>query len=305
MNVQDQVLRLDLSTGATVTARVVRQQPAPQRQCLLIHGNPGSMADWSEVIPLLSRGAAVAAIDLPGFGLSPASERGRRRLTLPELARDVLAVADALSWEKPILIGHSHGAAIALALAAASPRRVAALVLVGSLGSPAHSAYRLLATPGMALAMRIIAATFRLRFLRPISRSVIHRSVADACFPEPAPPDLHQRMFDMFCSAPHTLLSMVQMARGNPTQLVLEAAARVTCPVSFVHGHLDAIVPVSHARNVHDRILDAGGASRFRTLATAGHMVPQFQPEVVAEAVNGALEIHAPPVPSESDSPAQ
>ncbi len=263
------------------------------------------MADWSEVIPLLSSSTAVAAIDLPGFGLSPVSERKRARFTLLELAGDVLAVADALSWEKPVLIGHSHGAGIALALAAASPRRVAALVLVGSLGSPAHSAYRVLATPGMALAMRLVAATLRVPFLRPISRSAIHRSAADACFPEPAPPALQQRMFDMFCATPHSLLSMVQLARGNPSHQVLEAAARVTCPVSFVHGQLDALVPLSHARNVHRRILDAGGASHFRTLTTAGHMVPLFQPEDVAEAVDSALKMETSPDHSANDSRAQ
>lgn len=305
MNIKDQVLRFDLSTGATVVARVVRQQPGPQRQCLLIHGNPGSMADWEEVVPLLSSDAAVAAVDLPGFGLSPARERKRAHLTLSALARDVLAVSDALVWEKPIVIGHSHGAGIALALAAAAPRRVAALVLVSSLGSPAHSSYRLLATPGMMFAMRLVAATLRVGFLRPISRSAIHRSAADACFPEPAPPDLQRRMFDTFRASPQTLVSMVQMARGNPSQQVLEAAARVTCPVSFIHGQLDALVPLRHARNVHRRILDAGGASRFRTLETAGHMLPLFQPEVVAEAVHAAFNLNGSPGQAESDSPAQ
>jgi pyruvate dehydrogenase E2 component (dihydrolipoamide acetyltransferase) len=288
MIVQDQVRLLGLPTGATIATRVIHRQPVPTRQCLLIHGNPGSMADWAEVIPLLSASTAVAAIDLPGFGLSPRPERDRA-LSLQELASNVLAVSDALSWEKPILVGHSHGAAVALALAAAYPHRVAAVVLIGSLGSPTHPTYRLLAAPGMMLAMRLLAATFRVSFLRPMLRFAINRSVADACFPETAPTEVQQHVFDLFCATPLTLLSMVLMARGNPCQQVLEAAASVSCPVSFLHGQLDGVVPVSHAEAVHRRIVDAGGASRFRTLSTAGHMVPLFQATAVTDAVDAVL----------------
>jgi pyruvate dehydrogenase E2 component (dihydrolipoamide acetyltransferase) len=249
------------------------------------------MADWTDVVALLSSQADVAAVDLPGFGLSPTPGSQQARFALHELAQDVLAVSDALAWEKPILIGHSHGAGIALALAATYPQRVAALVLVGSLGWPMHLTYRLLGAPGMISAMRLVGASARVGFLRSILGAAVRRSVTDACFPEHAPADLQQRSLQMICESPHALVSMVQLARGNPSRQVLDAAARVTCPVVFVHGQSDAIVPLAHARNIHRRIVGGGGTSRFHTLPSAGHLVPIFQPAAVAEAVDTALTL--------------
>src|SRR5690606_2685279 len=194
----DQTLRLELCTGATVAARVVRRKPTLGHQCLLIHGNPGSMADWSRVVPGLCEEADVAAVDLPGFGTSPTPPGGDMRLGLSSLADDAIAVADSLSWDSPILVGHSHGAAVALVAAAAHPRRVAALVLVGSLGTPMHVAYRLLAAPGMSTVMNVLAGMLRTPATGFVSRTAIRRSLVDACSPERVSDELFERTLSMF-----------------------------------------------------------------------------------------------------------
>ncbi|MBA3980584.1 MAG: alpha/beta hydrolase [Alcanivorax sp.] len=50
--------------------------------------------------------------------------------------RDVLAVADALRWERFILMGHSMGAGVASLFAGTFPERIAGLVLLEGLGPP-------------------------------------------------------------------------------------------------------------------------------------------------------------------------
>jgi len=94
---------------------------------LFVHGNLGSHLWYSRVMEI--PGCRTVAVDLPNFG---------RSLALPgevDLDRyaDVLSsfiVASAL--ERPILVGHSLGGAVAQSLAARYPQLIRALVLVDS-----------------------------------------------------------------------------------------------------------------------------------------------------------------------------
>lgn len=79
---------------------------------------------------LVGAGDALRLIapDARGHGASAAL--ANRRVALPDLAADVLAVLDAEGIARVHLVGHGLGAATAFALAAAAPARVASLVLV-------------------------------------------------------------------------------------------------------------------------------------------------------------------------------
>lgn len=68
------------------------------------------------------------APDARGHGASAAL--ANRRVALPDLAADVLAVLDAEGIERVHLVGHGLGAATAFALVATASARVASLVLV-------------------------------------------------------------------------------------------------------------------------------------------------------------------------------
>lgn len=79
--------------------------------------------------PLVERGLRLVAPDGPGFGGSqPLREPGA--YALDALAERAWAIADALGVERPILLGHSWGGAIACHAAAAWPARARALVLL-------------------------------------------------------------------------------------------------------------------------------------------------------------------------------
>ena len=80
--------------------------------------------------PLAEAGYAVAAPDQPGFGQSPALPPARYEADrVGDLA---WSLADALGWERLVLMGHSWGGSVALHAAAARPERVRGLVLVDS-----------------------------------------------------------------------------------------------------------------------------------------------------------------------------
>jgi pimeloyl-ACP methyl ester carboxylesterase len=140
----------DLSLGPERTE--ARRRPLP---VLFVHGLAGNGGQWALQVDHLSRFRRALALDLRGHGDSDAAEleldaeapepaaevpaegvSGSGYPSAPggpygvaALAGDVAAVADALALRRFVLVGHSLGAAVAIAYAAAHPRRVAGLVL--------------------------------------------------------------------------------------------------------------------------------------------------------------------------------
>lgn len=104
-----------------------RAGPGAEPQ-LLVHGLGGSAVTWVEVIGRLSAHGPVVALDLPGFGRTPVSDRDS--LTVRGYTAFVLDVADALGWDTFTLHGNSMGGLIGTLVAAECPRRVERLVLV-------------------------------------------------------------------------------------------------------------------------------------------------------------------------------
>jgi pimeloyl-ACP methyl ester carboxylesterase len=94
---------------------------------LCVHGWPELAHSWRHQVAHFSeRGHTVAAMDVRGYGGSSAPPE-IERYTLRELAGDVAAVADALSDEPVVLVGHDWGAPIAWHSAIRHPDRVRAV----------------------------------------------------------------------------------------------------------------------------------------------------------------------------------
>jgi pimeloyl-ACP methyl ester carboxylesterase len=70
----------------------------------------------------------VVAIDMRGFGESTWSPE--RNYKLDAMSADVVAVLDALGWDRAVLTGHSFGGRVALATAGWRPERAAGLICV-------------------------------------------------------------------------------------------------------------------------------------------------------------------------------
>lgn len=96
---------------------------------VLLHGQPGSGADWKQVEALLPHGLNVLAPDRPGYGASRHPAGG-----FAAGARTLLADMDAHGIDQTVLVGHSYGGGVALAAARLAPERVAGLVLLASVG---------------------------------------------------------------------------------------------------------------------------------------------------------------------------
>jgi NAD(P)-dependent dehydrogenase (short-subunit alcohol dehydrogenase family)/pimeloyl-ACP methyl ester carboxylesterase len=83
---------------------------AAQPTVLLVHGYPDSKEVWSEVATRLAERFHVVLYDVRGHGRSSAPQPLRGGFTLEKLTDDFLAVADAVSPDRPVhLVGHDWG----------------------------------------------------------------------------------------------------------------------------------------------------------------------------------------------------
>ncbi|MGH8592167.1 MAG: alpha/beta fold hydrolase, partial [Gammaproteobacteria bacterium] len=116
-------------SGRFTAKRWGSEQGAP---LIALHGWVDNAASFDPVAPYLDEFDLVA-LDLAGHGLSDHRPKGVH-YHLVDHVRDVCAVAHTLGWPQFALVGHSLGAAIAVLLAGALPKRVTRLVLIEGLG---------------------------------------------------------------------------------------------------------------------------------------------------------------------------
>jgi pimeloyl-ACP methyl ester carboxylesterase/quercetin dioxygenase-like cupin family protein len=95
---------------------------------VFVHGLGLQASLWNRLCEALGPGYRFVRVSFRG---SPrARELERHELTLERWASDLGSVVDALELERPVLVGHSLGGAIALRLALSRPFGVRALVLM-------------------------------------------------------------------------------------------------------------------------------------------------------------------------------
>lgn len=105
------------------------------RPVILLHGASGNLRDWTYALaPVIAHRRRAIAFDRPGNGYSerPAVDGGDPVVQ----ARVLRAAAQAMGAERPILVGHSWGAALAMAWASAFPDEVAGVVTVSGAVMP-------------------------------------------------------------------------------------------------------------------------------------------------------------------------
>jgi len=114
--------------GGVRLAVRVHEGPLPAAPGLLLHhGLASSQRIWDLMLPRLTRHFRVVTYDARGHGRSmkPSSGYG-----FDPIVADARAVIRATGLRRPIVVGHSWGASVALELASRHPRAVGGAVLV-------------------------------------------------------------------------------------------------------------------------------------------------------------------------------
>jgi pimeloyl-ACP methyl ester carboxylesterase len=122
---------LDLGSGRSLFVH----QRGKGRDVVLIHGAITTSHDMleSETAERLAAKYRLTILDRPGHG---GSRRPRFAGTPRDQADQIVEGFDRLGIERPVIVAHSYGALVALALAERHPERVASLVLIAPLAFP-------------------------------------------------------------------------------------------------------------------------------------------------------------------------
>ena len=105
----------------------VRNWGGEGRPVVLLHGLASTCRIWDLTAPILARDFAVIAVDQRGHGDSGKPEHG---YDFASVGQDVAALLEGRGIQRPVLVGHSWGADIALELAVARPGMLQGIVFV-------------------------------------------------------------------------------------------------------------------------------------------------------------------------------
>lgn len=272
-----------LTTASGLRIRAVVSEPAapsPRRTALFVHGWACSAYTWRHVLkPVAEAGIRAIAVDLPGHGLSdkPVAASAYSLVAMTTHVRDIL---DALGLERPLVVGHSMGGAIALRLAMEWPERVAGLVLPAPVGLGAIRYMRVVPwlTPSPTDAMMPYVAfrwAVRLGLWRSFGRigSPTERDVDEYWAPSQDP---------AFSRAMRLLARAFTWAPIPAAEL-----GGVTVPVSMLLAERDHLVRLSEALPIARQVAGA----RIETIGRAGHALPDEVPAAVVAAVLDAATV--------------
>jgi 3-oxoadipate enol-lactonase len=249
---------------------------------LLVNGYAATKADWDPgFLEALGSHSRVVCPDNRGMGESPA---GSEPIVVDQLADDVLAVMDDLGIERAPLAGWSMGGFVAQTLAARSPERVAAAVLIGTHAGGPRSTN---AERGVFRTLIDHSGTPREQASRLIG----------LLFPEPTASEIDREFGDAVAAARAALDHQVL---GAQEQLMVdwhagesdERLARIAgsgIPVLCVHGALDVVVPAQNSDMLASRLPRSWKA----IFDGAGHAVMAMEPARVSAVIASFLNREA------------
>jgi pimeloyl-ACP methyl ester carboxylesterase len=107
--------------------QVVEHGPRNASPIVLIHCFSCAINWWDRMMPLIDRHHRVVAVDLLGHG---GSEKPSSGYTIPNQADLVAEALDRLGVRDAVVVGHSLGGGIAVALAERSPRLVRKVMII-------------------------------------------------------------------------------------------------------------------------------------------------------------------------------
>jgi len=250
---------------------------APQaHELVLLHGQPGSAADWDAVLARLPSYLHAVAKDRPGYG---SSRRNAGGFTVN--AQAIFDDLDERGVDTAVLVAHSWASGAALMAAHLAPHRVKAVVLLAGVGPGSVGIVDwLLAAP----VIGPLAAQVMWRWTPWIARARL--AWLGGRQGRPLDPGDHlslQVWGEKRAGAEPRWRAFLTEQRALLSELAeLECALpTIGVPVLLLADPADQIVPIMTAQRLVSELPHA----RLRLISDAGHHLPRRAPSAVTEAI--------------------
>ena len=247
---------------------------------VLLHGMGESHIGWRPVLSRLAAEFDVIAVDLPGFGSSPALP-DRQAPTVANLAAAVTRTLDGLGVDRYHVAAYSLGARVAIQLAGTDRVRSVVAIAPDGLGTPLERVQGYVAlTAGRAMAIGLAPAAEPLSWT-PAGRSVFF--AGNRSLPWQLEPSDAQQLLTDFAGAPAYDAANWHAMVEVPTHL-----HTITAPTLFLQGTHDPLLAQQVAR-----YLALIPAAQLRWLPGCNHVPISDDPTGVARHMLTFLWQHA------------
>ncbi len=243
---------------------------------VMIHGLSGQLQHFTyAMVDILAEDFHVIALDRPGCGFS--TRYNAQLGILSEQARMIDEFLQTKGVEKPILVGHSLGGAVSLAMALDYPDRVRALALLCPL------THKVPETPAVFKALEL-----RTEWLRnligntvavPLARKTAPHVLSEVFSPEPAPADFLDKAGGALGLRPSAFITASQDFIGADSSIEAQSARYdgLSVPGALLFGAQDPILsPAQHGTTM------AQFGFQVEQLDGRGHMILITAPDECA-----------------------
>jgi pimeloyl-ACP methyl ester carboxylesterase len=264
---------------------------------LLIHGLSGQVLNFTHsLVGRLGRDFRVVILDRPGSGYS--LRPGQMSASLAAQARTISRFCQALGLERPVVVGHSLGGAIALAFALEHPDEVGALALI----SPVTHKPESVPPPfdGLAIGSPLVRRLVAWTLATPLAIANRERALATLFGPQPVPDDFATRGGGLLSLRPSAFIgaSADLIAAEQELPALVSRYQKLAVPVGILYGNGDRILdPALHGQSFAAKVPDTD----LELIEGAGHMLLISSADrtaaFVARIASRAAAIEAPLAP--------
>jgi pimeloyl-ACP methyl ester carboxylesterase len=250
---------------------------------VLLHGTGSMIEDFesSGLIDLAAKNYRVIVFDRPGFGHS---SRPRNVVWTPTAQAELINSAlHQLGVSQALVLGHSSGASVAVALAHKYPKLIQGLVLASGYYYPTLTANVVASSaPPAALAGDVLGHT-----VSPIAGRVMWPLLMAKMF---GPRSVPKKFQEGFPKEMALRPSQVGAAGAESALMIPDASqyATLKMPVVIIAGDEDRLIDINtQSARLHRDIPQ----SKFHRLASNGHMIHQTATGVVMSAINEVKQL--------------
>ena len=260
--------------------KVRYKQIGTGQDIFLIHGVPGSLEDWDPVIGDLSSKFRITIYDRPGHGYSSAKNI---EYNLSHNADIALEIIKKLNLKNVVVVGHSYGGSVIMALAVRNPHQIKTFISVAgatNLVEGIEPIFSIIRIPIIGRGFAAVASSF-------IGPDMIKDGVKEAFHPnEHIIPDVYidSRVKIWLQTKVLVTTAREELNLNSDLEKIIPNYGSISKRFYILHGENDLLVPKKDSEILHNLIKD----SKLLMLSNTGHQVQYERPEILIKTIEEA-----------------